>query len=113
MTFKAKNKWGNKPVTIDGIWFQSIKEGNRWCELKLLERAKTISNLERQVRFELTPKMVRSDGKIEDKSSYIADFVYIENGKRVVEDSKGARLPDYMLKRKMMLFILGIEILET
>jgi hypothetical protein len=113
MTRKGFKKYGNKPVTIDGIWFQSTKEGKRWCELKLLERAGVITDLKRQVKFELTPETVRSDGKVEDKSTYTADFVYTENGKNVIEDSKGFRTPDYKLLRKMMLFIHGIEILET
>lgn len=106
-------KYRNNPTEVDGIKFQSGKEAKRWLELKLLNRVGHIYDLERQVTFELTPSRRRTDGILERKCSYIADFVYTENGKQVVEDAKGARPPDYILKRKMMLFIHNIEILET
>ena len=103
------NKYGNvKTVTSDGIKHDSIKEANRWCELKLLERAGLIQDLQRQVKYELIPKQ---DG--ERPVYYIADFVYCENGKKVVEDVKGCRTEVYKLKKKMMLYFHGISIKET
>ena len=103
------SKYGNvKTVTSDGIKHDSIKEANRWCELKLLERAGAIQDLERQVKFFLLPKQ---DG--ERPVYYIADFVYTENGKKIVEDAKGMRTKDYKLKKKMMLYFHGIKIKET
>lgn len=103
------NKYGNKKtVTSDGIKHDSIKEAKRWCELKLLERAGMIQNLERQVKYELLPKQ---DG--ERPVYYIADFVYTENGKKVVEDVKGMRTKEYKLKKKMMLYFHGIKLKET
>jgi hypothetical protein len=103
------SKYGNiKTVTSDGIKHDSIKEANRWCELKLLERAGVIQDLQRQVKFLLIPKQ---DG--ERPVYYVADFVYIENGQKVVEDSKGMRTKEYKLKKKMMLYFHGIRIKET
>lgn len=102
------SKYGNvKTTTSDGITHDSIKEANRWCELKLLERAGKIRLLQRQVRFELIPKQ---DG--ERPVFYIADFTYIEDGKYVVEDVKGKRTKEYIIKRKLMRWIHGIKIKE-
>ena len=103
------NKYGNiKTVTSDGIRHDSQKEANRWCELKLLERAGLIQDLQRQVKFLLIPKQ---EG--EKAVYYIADFVYCENGKKIVEDVKGCRTEVYKLKKKMMLYFHGISIKET
>ena len=44
---------------------------------------------------------------------YVADFVYEENGKQVVEDTKGYKTKDYILKRKMMLWFHDIRIKEV
>ena len=102
------SKYGNiKTTTSDGITHDSIKEANRWCELKLLERAGKIRLLQRQVKFELIPKQ---DG--ERAVFYIADFTYIEDGKYVVEDVKGKRTKEYIIKRKLMRWIHGINIKE-
>ncbi len=105
---QTMSKYKNiKTVTSDGIKHDSIKEANRWCELKLLERAGMIQDLQRQVKFELLPKQ---DG--ERAVSYIADFVYTENGKRVVEDVKGVKTKEYRLKKKMMLYFHNVKIKE-
>lgn len=102
-------KYGNiKTVTSDGIRHDSVKEANRWCELNLMLRAGMIQDLQRQVKFELLPKQ---EG--ERAVYYIADFVYMENGAKVVEDVKGCRTEVYKLKKKMMLFFHGIRIRET
>lgn len=93
--------------------FDSRKEFNRWAELSLMQRAGVIANLKRQVRFELIPSQYK-DGKCVYRSvSYIADFVYEQNGETVVEDSKGFRTPEYTIKKKLMLYIHGIIITET
>ena len=103
------SKYGNvKTITSDGIKHDSIKEANRWCELLLLQRAGMIQDLQRQVKYELIPKQ---EG--ERAVYYIADFVYTENGKKVVEDVKGMRTKEYKLKKKMMLYFHGIRIKET
>lgn len=101
-------KYGNKRVFTDDGYFDSKRELKRWQELKLLAKVGEISGLDRQVSFELIPKTAKSRA-----SYYIADFVYVENGQRVVEDCKGFRDKTYMLKRKLMLWRHGIEIRES
>lgn len=133
-----KNKLNNQKIVIDGIEFDSKKEGNRYCELKLLQRAGKISNLELQKSFELIPaqyetietgehyKVGAKKGQpktkqvcIEQSVHYIADFVYVENGKTIVEDVKGFRdtssstYAKFVLKRKLMLYIHGIKVREV
>jgi hypothetical protein len=121
------NKYYNqKTYTSDGIKHDSQKEAQRWCELKLLQRAGKISNLQRQVEFELIPNQYETieryskSGKklndetklIERKVSYIADFVYDENGNTVVEDVKSVatQTEKFIIKRKLMLYIHGIKV---
>lgn len=106
-------KYGNRKTTIDGIAFDSAKEAKRWQELKLLERAGEIFELQRQVPFVLIPKQER-DGKVVERAVvYKADFVYTENGQEVVEDVKGVRTKEYVIKRKLMLWQFGIQIREV
>lgn len=105
-------KYGNRKVIRDGIEFDSIKECQRYCELKLMQRAGVISDLQMQVSFELIPSQ-RIDGKVVERAvNYIADFVYQQNGLKVVEDTKGYKTPEYIIKRKLMLCIHGIRIRE-
>ena len=122
------NKYRNKRVVVNGIEFQSKKEGKRYAELLLLEKAGKIQNLQLQVKFVLIPaqreftneiytkgrnKGCFKKGKLlERECSYIADFVYWENGKRIAEDTKGFRTKDYVIKRKLMLYVHGIRIKE-
>lgn len=123
------NKYHAQKITVDGQTFDSKKEYGRWCELKLLERAGKISGLRRQVCFELIPAQYETverygktgrlpDGKkcVEHAVNYVADFVYTENGKMVVEDVKGCKARNayyiYSLKRKMMRYIKGIVVRE-
>lgn len=107
------NKYHNKKVCYNGISFASKKEARRYSELLLLERAGVITDLQMQVPFVLIPSQ-RINGKVvERECKYIADFVYTENGKKVVEDTKGMRTKDYIIKRKLMLYIHGIQIKEV
>lgn len=102
------NKYGSRKVyTPDGV-FDSQKEYRRWRELKLCEIAGKITNLERQVAFELIPKQ---DG--ERAVYYIADFVYYEKGEKVVEDVKGYVTEVFKLKKKLMKWRHGINIKIT
>ena len=94
------NKYYNKKVIIDGIRFDSQKEGNRYKELKLLERAGEISNLELQPKFVLQEGF-KKNGKTYRKIEYIADFMYEEKGQVVVEDSKGIETDVFKLKHKL------------
>ena len=124
-------KYHNRKITVDGITFDSKREYARYCELVLLEKAKKISNLRRQVKFVLIPaqyeksseKYKKGENKgtlkrgtlLERECAYIADFVYIDNetNKKVVEDTKGMRTKDYIIKRKLMLATYGIRINEV
>ena len=124
------NKYGNKKVEYLGEVFDSKRELYRYMDLKLLESCGAISDLRRQVKYELLPvqrekstKVYKKgrkkgqpiEGKIIEKAvSYIADFVYRDTttGKEVVEDTKGMRTKDYIIKRKLMLYIHGIKIQE-
>lgn len=79
----------------------------------LLERAGAIQNLRRQVKYELIPSQ-RIAGKVVERAcTYTADFVYQENGQDVVEDTKGFKTPEYIIKRKLMLWRYGIRIREV
>ena len=107
------SKYHSKKITINGITYDSRKEANRHQEVLLLQRAGRISNLETQVKYELLPSQ-RIDGKVVERSvTYIADFVYEQDGKTVVEDTKGFKTKDYILKRKLMLYFRGIRIREV
>lgn len=124
----CRSKYKAKKVTVDGITFDSLKESRRFRELVLLERAGRIQDLQRQVKFVLIPTQYErferystktgkrlKDGirTAEQEVSYIADFVYTQDGKQVVEDTKGFRTADYIVKRKLMLHVHGIKIKET
>lgn len=101
-------KYRNVPTEVDGIRFASRREANRYCELMLLVRAGTISNLELQPRYNLTINGVKV-------ATYVADFRYEESatGAVVVEDAKGVRTPVYRLKKKLMSAIFGVSIREV
>lgn len=111
-------KYGNRRVEFNGIRFDSIKERDRYCELKLLERAGKIKDLKIQKEFVLLPAQYEGEGKerkcIERGVKYKADFYYydVSKGKYICEDTKGYRTPEYILKRKLMLYINGIRIVE-
>ena len=105
-------KYRNRKTIVDGIEFDSQKEATRWAELKLLERAGKIFELQRQVPFVLIPKQVRDGKTVERPVVYKADFVYRENDEDVVEDVKGVKTKEYILKRKLMLWQYGIRIKE-
>lgn len=106
-------KYHSKKITQNGITFDSIKEYKRYCELLLLEQSGAITDLKRQVRFELLPSQ-KIEGKTAERPVfYIADFVYQDHGKTVVEDTKGFRTKEYILKRKMMLFFHKVQIQEV
>lgn len=108
-------KYHNKKIIRNGEKWDSIKEYQRWVELCILEQGSLISELRRQVKFVLIPSQ-KIDGKVvERECAYYADFVYKDNetGETVVEDSKGMRTKDYIIKRKLMLYVHGIRIIEV
>lgn len=102
----SRNKYHAKKATQDGITFASQKERNRYCELKLLERAGRIRNLELQPKFYFDINGIRC-------GFYKADFVYFEGEKRVVEDVKGFKTPLYKFKKRIVAALYNVEILET
>lgn len=130
-----RRKYGNTKVIMDGIQFDSQREAARYQQLKLLERAGRITALQTQVKYVLIPtqraasfevyksgpnKGRRKPGKVlECECSYIADFVYNQDGETVVEDVKGYRDPasagyaKFVIKRKLMLERYGIRIKEV
>jgi hypothetical protein len=129
------NKYFAEKVTLPtGEVFHSQAEYHRWCELRLLERAGKITKLQRQVKYELIPKqrgestetykagpqkgLPKPGAIIEKAVNYIADFVYCdEKGNTVVEDTKGykkgAAYDLFVIKRKLMLKVHGIRVIET
>lgn len=128
---KKKNKHHAVITIVDGEKFHSKKEADRWCELRIAEKKGLISNLRRQVPYELIPaqyeevyidevyKRGPNKGKrkkkkvcVEQSVVYYADFVYDVNGETIVEDVKGQKLPDYIIKRKLMLYIHRIKVVE-
>ena len=103
-----KSKYSNKIVTIDGIKFRSIREGNRYKLLKELEKRGEIINLVLQPKFVLV-----EDKSIGFKLTYVADFQYTIQGANVVEDVKGMKTNVYKQKKKLMLKKYGIAIKEV
>ena len=120
------NKYQNKKTEVDGIVFDSFHEARRFKKLKLMEKAGEIYDLQLQVKFELIPTQREADtigkrgavkkGKvIERPVFYIADFVYYKTGsnEKIIEDTKGFKTKEYIIKRKLMLYIHGIRIREV
>lgn len=123
-TTGSGKKYGNRKVATEDGTFDSVKEARRNAELQLLAAAGEITDLRRQVHFELIPQQREPDtigprgglikGKVLEKACiYVADFCYIDaDGQTVVEDTKGFRTKDYVIKRKLMLYVHGIRIRE-
>lgn len=122
--------FNKKTISLDGSVFDSRKEARRWGELSLLLRAGKITDLDRQVKFELIPAQYETyerygkngqrlkDGTrlVERAAIYTADFVYTdENGVRVIEDTKSqaTRTEAYILRRKLMYARYKIKIREV
>ena len=111
-----KPKYNNKKVVIDGITFDSKKEAQRWQQLRLAEASGAISELQRQVAYEIAPSVVL-DGRKRPARRFVADFQYkrAEDGSvaLVVEDTKGFRTDMYRMKRHLMKAVHGIEVVEV
>lgn len=128
MVHSRYNKYKAHKTVVDGIQFDSKKEARRYTELTLMEASGAISNLQRQVKFILIPQQRAKDevtitktgakrtvkGKVlERECTYTADFTYFQDGKYIVEDTKGMRTDVYKIKRKLMLYVHGIQIKEV
>ena len=96
-------KYHNTIIEYNGIKFDSIKEKNRYVGLKQLEDLGVIKDLKLQVKFELQPSYKYQDKTIR-AINYYADFTYIQDGKLIVEDTKGFKTKDYLLKKKLLLY---------
>ena len=107
------SKYHSTPTEVNGIRFDSKREANRWAELRILERAGKIEKLKRQVKYLLIPSQYRDGKCVERECSYLADFVYIKDGRLVVEDCKGFRTDVFKIKKKLMLQVYGIHIVEV
>lgn len=115
----SRSKYNNRKITYNGETYDSVKEYRRHDELKLLQKAGKISGLERQKKFELLPsqKDPKTKKTLLRGISYVADFVYQQDGKQVVEDVKGYRgggaYAVFTIKKKLMLHFHGILIKEV
>lgn len=109
-----KNKFGNVARCVDGIRFDSQREALRYLVIKLMLRAGEISDLAMQEEFVIAPECVYKGTK-QRARKYRADFSYtvVATGARVVEDCKGHRTAEYLLKRHLMVTVHGIEVKET
>lgn len=99
----TKSKYSNRKVNIDGITFDSKKEANRYKELKILENLGKISNLELQPVYVLQESF-KYKGKNIRAIKYIGDFEYVDSktGNKVLEDTKGFKTKDYLIKVKLL-----------
>ena len=122
----STNKYHNHKVELLGEVFDSKREAARYMELKELEMAGRISGLQRQKKFELIPAQYEEGtigprgghkkGKLlEREVVYYADFVYFDEEEKdfVIEDAKGVRTPEYVIKRKLLLWLRGYQIREV
>ena len=107
---QKSSKYHNEPIVVDGIRFDSRKEARRYRNLQVAEQAGVISDLRRQVRYDL-----HAVGGLK-VATYVADHVYTQDGHTVVEDVKSVatrKLPMYRLKKRWMAAEHGIEIMEV
>ena len=116
MLDSKERKYHNERVFLDGIRFDSKKEAERYSYLKMLERIGEIEQLELQKKFVLVPTQRNKAGKVTERAiTYRADFYYYSNrlGRYVVEDAKGVKTDVYKMKKKLMLAVHGLEIVEV
>jgi hypothetical protein len=124
--YKSGSKYHSQKVSIAEEIFQSKKEARRWLELKNMEANGLISGLQRQKKFVLIPAQYEPDTKgprggrikgklLEREVAYYADFVYFDEHEKdfVIEDTKGVRTAEYIIKRKLMLWLNGYQIREV
>lgn len=124
--YKSGSKYHSQKVSIAQEIFDSKKEARRWLELKNMEEHGLISGLQRQKKFVLIPAQYEPDTKgprggrikgklLEREVAYYADFVYFDEHEKdfVIEDTKGVRTKDYIIKRKLLLWLNGYRIREV
>ena len=110
------SKYHNKKIIIDGIKFDSKKEGNYYLKLKMLEKAGKIKDLKLQVPFVLL-ETFKVDDRTYRKTKYIADFTYYDDKDKlhVIDVKSEATRKDktYQLKKKLLAWKYGLEIEEV
>ena len=109
----TRNKFGARKFRNEWGEWASKAEFWRFAELLEMQRKGLINGLQRQVKYVLIPAQREDKKLIERECSYYADFVYIRDGEQVVEDTKGVRTPEYIIKRKLMLYVHKIRIKEV
>lgn len=103
---KKPNKFGAKKTTVYGITFHSGHEAKRYLVLRHLQQQGKIQHLTLQVAYKITVNGIHV-------TEYRSDFEYLEDGEWVVEDAKGHRTREYLIKRNLMKAVYGITIRET
>lgn len=97
------SKYGNVKVQTEYGLFDSNGERDYWLYLQARQVAGEITELDRQRRFKLFV-----DGRL--ICTYVADYVWRENGALVVADFKGYETRVSKIKRRLMLACLGITV---
>jgi len=112
--YSGTSKYHAKKTFVDGIKFDSKREAARYLELKALEKAGIIKNLERQIPYVLLEGVPGPEGKKLRPMKYIADFRYEDSsGNIITEDSKGFLTKEYKIKKRLMWQLLGINVIEV
>lgn len=93
--------------------FDSLREARRYDELLQLLRSGAISDLRLQPQFTLQDSYITAEGERVRAIRYVADFSYVKDGARIVEDAKGMRTEKYKLKKKLLNERFGITIREV
>ena len=96
-----KNKYHAQKTCVGDVTFDSRKEARRYSTLCEWEKFNVITNLQRQVTFELQEGYTNNQGKKIRPILYIADFTYEQDGKKIVEDCKGVKTKEYRIKKKL------------
>lgn len=108
----GRAKYRNKKTEIGGVKFDSKAEAARFVQLKRMEEAGMIHDLRRQVPFELAPAVRIAGKRMSPPLRYFADFVFVQDGKEVIEDVKGVVTEAYRIKRHLMA-VAGYHIVEV
>ena len=88
---KRKSKYGAIKTSVDGQTFDSKKEADYYCELKLRLQSGDIKGFGLQPTFILAPGL-----------KYKADFIVIDkDGKAEIIDVKGYKTKEYITKKKV------------
>jgi hypothetical protein len=114
---KYKNKKsGGFHSTREHMRALELRQEQKDGKIQYLVEQETFTVIEPQYEDVLVTMKTKTKIKrklVEHGVKYIADFTYTRNGLYVVEDSKGCKTADYIIKRKLMLQVHGIKVLET